>query len=340
MKSIWIKIAVIWWGAGGLALQEAQGAPRQTALDSTQAEIRVLHHLETLSAHFTAPAWRNVRIASLQRVEQTKEQPYQTGLNPVWIANFSSESEDAGYLMCEDTPDAALVDFAWTAIAEPNALSGKLLMDVPNLQQFPVPGVLAPKVASGCVPTAAANLMGYWIKHGYPTWSDHDTNLDQPALERLTTRLRALLPMQEIADTCGYTDNGMPVSGAFPADLGVAISADARVHGLSVKVALERFSIEGLKQETGLGRPTLSSCVVRLPHKPHLSWGHEVTSVGWIRVGDAYFVGVCDNFLPVKPRGVQTGEFKAVTQSVRWVRVDAFESLLRVEVKNSADPPL
>jgi len=68
--------------------------------------------------------------------------------------------------------------------------------------------------------------------------------------------------------------------------------------------------------------------------------GHEVTSVGWIRVGDAYFVGVCDNFLPVKPRGVQTGEFKAVTQSVRWVRVDAFESLLRVEVKNSADPPL
>jgi len=334
MKRIWINIAVICWGTCALVVQGAKGAPRQAGLDSTQAEIRVHQHLETLSAHFTAPAWRNVSIASLQRVEQTKEQPYKTGLKPVWIASLSGESENAGYLMCEDTPDAALVDFAWTAIAEPIAQSGKLLMDVPNLQQFPVPGVLAPNVASGCVPTAAANLMGYWIKHGYPTWSDHDTNLDQPALQRLTTRLRALLPMQEIADTCGYTDNGMPVSGAFPADLGVAISADARAHGLSVKVSLERFSIEGLKQETSLGRPTLSSCIVRLPHKPHLSWGHEVTSVGWLRVGDVFFVGVCDNFLPVKPHGVRTEEFKAVTQAVRWVRMDAFESLLRVEVKN------
>jgi len=334
MKRIWINIAVICWGTCALVVQGAKGAPRQAGLDSTQAEIRVHQHLETLSAHFTAPAWRNVSIASLQRVEQTKEQPYKTGLKPVWIASLSGESENAGYLMCEDTPDAALVDFAWTAIAEPIAQSGKLLMDVPNLQQFPVPGVLAPNVASGCVPTAAANLMGYWIKHGYPTWSDHDTNLDQPALQRLTTRLRALLPMQEIADTCGYTENGMPVSGAFPADLGVAISADARAHGLSVKVSLERFSIEGLKQETSLGRPTLSSCIVRLPHKPHLSWGHEVTSVGWLRVGDVFFVGVCDNFLPVKPHGVRTEEFKAVTQAVRWVRMDAFESLLRVEVKN------
>ena len=337
MKDNWIKIAAIWWSIIALIVQVAQCAPQQnteTALDSTQAEVRVRDHLKSLSAHFTAPAWRNASIASLQRVEQTKEQPFQTGLNPVWIANLSLESKDAGYLMCEDTPGAALVDFAWNAIAEPNAQSGKLLMDVPNLQQFPVPGVLAPSVASGCVPTAAANLISYWIKHGYPTWSDTDSNLDQPALQRLTTRLRALLPMQELADPCGYTDNGMPVSGAFPADLRVAISADARAHGLSVEASLERFSIERLQQETTMGRPTLSSCIVRLPHKPHLSWGHEVTSVGWLRVGEAYFVGVCDNFLPQKPQGVRPEKSTTAPQTVRWIRMDAFESLLRVEMKN------
>jgi hypothetical protein len=140
--------------------------------------------------------------------------------------------------------------------------------------------------------------------------------------------------MQEIADTCGYTDNGMPVSGAFPEDLRAALSSDALAHGLSVNVSLERFSLEGLQQETALGRPTLSSCIVRLPHKPGLSWGHEVTSIGWSRVGTVDFVGVRDNFFPVKPYGESPEGLTDATQAVRWIRTDAFQSLLRVEIKN------
>ena len=326
MKGIWIKTVAI--------CSVASGLPLHGALDSPQAEARMRAHVETLSAHFIAPAWRNVRIEGLRRVEQAQGQPYQTGLNPVWIANLSVASEDAGYLMCEDTSEASLVDFAWGAASAPNAQSGQLLKDVPNLQQFPVPGALAPSVASGCVPTAAANLMGYWIQHGYPGWNGADGSLDKRGLQRLTTRLRALLPMQEIADTCGYTDTGTPVSGAFPADLRVAISTDAAAHGLSVKVSLERFSLEALRQETALGRPTLASCTVRLPHKPHLSWGHEVTSVGWVSAGNSFFVGVCDNFLPLYATGTPPEGLGQATQPVRWIRGDAFQSLLRVEVKN------
>jgi hypothetical protein len=334
MKIAWIKIAAIWWVISGVLLQCTRCDAAQGVLDAMQAELRIRDHLASLRAHFSAPAWRDVDISRLQRVEQTKNQPYQTGLTPVWIASLSLASEEAGYVMCEDTTDAALVDFAWAATAVPNAESGKLLQDVPNLQQFPVPGTLAPRVASGCVPTAAANLLGYWMKHGYPTWSDHGPDVDQPALRRLTTRLRALLPMQEIADTCGYTDNGMPVSGAFPEDLRAALSSDALAHGLSVNVSLERFSLEGLQQETALGRPTLSSCIVRLPHKPGLSWGHEVTSIGWSRVGTVDFVGVRDNFFPVKPYGESPKGLTDATQAVRWIRTDAFQSLLRVEIKN------
>ena len=56
---------------------------------------------------------------------------------------------------------------------------------------------------------------------------------------------------------------------------------------------------------------------MRVPHKPHLSWGHEVAAVGWAKVGQQEFVGVLDNFFPT-----------SAAQTIRWIRADAFISMI------------
>jgi hypothetical protein len=125
--------------------------------------------------------------------------------------------------------------------------------------------------------------------------------------------------MQEIPDKDGFTDNGMPLSGAFPADLEECLRQDAAELGIPLETSLHRFSAAALRRETSEGRPVLLSCLVRLPQKPHLSWGHEVTGTGWVEIEGGFFAGVRDNFLPSKSG-----------QITRWIAEGQFQSLLRV----------
>jgi hypothetical protein len=229
-----------------------------------------------------------------------------------------------GYLMWEDSPEALLVDFAWDAPEAqclPKSGKGALVRNVPNQQQFPVQGNLVPEVASGCVPTAGANLVGFWAHKGLQRWTGTPAAQGIATdLRQITNRIRSRLQMQEIPDKDGFTENGMPLSGAFPADLREALQLDAAAHGIPLETALERFSGSSLKRETAEGRPVLLSCLVRLPQKPRLSWGHEVIGTGWVEIEGRLFAGVRDNFLPSK-----SGE------TTRWIGEVQMQTLLRAE---------
>jgi hypothetical protein len=139
-------------------------------------------------------------------------------------------------------------------------------------------------------------------------------------LKKITERLRAKMQMQEIQDKDGFTDSGMPVSGAYPADLVEALKQDAAECGVAIQTSLARFSMETLKREIAASRPVLISCVVRLPQKPHLSWGHEVTGVGWLELDGRPFVGVRDNFLP-----------SASGETIRWMEAGQCEILITIQ---------
>ena len=274
-----------------------------------------------LADAFEPPAWRGLTCSTPHRVEQSPGQIYQSGLGPVWVAEVTTPGGHTGYLMWEDSPEAFLVDFAWDAPEEqclPKPGRGALLRNVPNQQQFPVQGNSAPKIASGCVPTAGANLVGFWVNKGLHRWTG--TPSATADLRLVASRLRNRLRMQEIPDLDGFTENGMPLSGAFPADLRDGLQLDAAAHGIPLETTLERFSGGALKRETAEGRPVLLSCLVRLPQKPRLSWGHEVTGTGWVEVEGRLFAGVRDNFLPSR-----SGE------TTRWIGEGQMQTLLRAE---------
>lgn len=310
LSSLWL---LLFTACGFHVTKAAEPAPAE----------RAAALLAALADSFEAPAWRSAVCSVPRRVEQSPGQIYNAGLAPVWVVDVSTKQGPGGYLMWEDSPEAPLVDFAWDAPAVqslPNPGKGALIQNVPNQQQFPVPGNLASEVASGCVPTAGANLIGFWALKSFPAWAGPSVNsLAGPDLRLITQRLRSLLRMQEIPDKDGFTDNGMTLSGAFPADLREGLRKDAAEHGIPLQTGLDVFSIETLKRETAAGRPVLLSCLVRLPQKPRLSWGHEVTGIGWVEVEGRFFAGVRDNFFPCKDSG-----------TTRWIGVGQMQSLLWV----------
>jgi len=109
----------------------------------------------------------------------------------------------------------------------------------------------------------------------------------------------------------------MTLAGAMTDDLARAIQADADEHHVPIRSNVGHFRYETLQSEIGAGRPVILACVVRLPHKPYLSWGHEVAGVGWSKIGDVRFVGVLDNFYPARNPA-----------TIRWIRSDAFDSMI------------
>jgi len=163
---------------------------------------------------------------------------------------------------------------------------------------------------------SAASVLAYWIDHGYPQWRG-DAGVEP--LPGLTKRIRARLNIDPIPDKDGYTDDGMTLAGAMPEDLARAIQVDAGEHHVPVISAVGRFRFESLQSEIGAGRPVILGCVVRLPQKPQLSWGHEVAGVGWAKIGEVRFVGIVDNFYPVENPA-----------TIRWIRTDAFDSLIAI----------
>ena len=295
----------------------------------TEPEERSAGLVAALAAAFEPPAWRELTCSPPRKVEQSPNQIYNARLAPVWVVKVQSSTGVQGYLMWEDSPGLPLVDFAWDALQTqclPRTGRGALVPQVPNQQQFPVPGIATAQAASGCVPTAAANLVGYWVDRGYPRWGGKKAGTGAlPDLRLITYRIRERLRMQEIPDKDGFTDYEMSLSGAFPADLNEGLLQDAKEHEVDLETSLQRFSPSTLQQETAAGRPVLLSCLVRLPQKPWLSWGHEVTGTGWVEIEGRFFAGVRDNFLPS-----QSGE------TTRWISEGQIQTLLRVEPRNGS----
>jgi len=66
-------------------------------------------------------------------------------------------------------------------------------------------------------------------------------------------------------------------------------------------------------------RPALVSCVVLVPRKPELAWGHEVVAVGQAEIAGVRFVGVVDNYFAPRIPG-----------TIRWIQAERCSSLVLV----------
>lgn len=288
--------------------------------DAAPSDARLKAHIESLSKAFpnSSANKQEPHLSPARLVPQKPGQPYDFRFPPVWFTELGAGPVKSGYLMWADSERAELLEFA-VERAVPTPESGAVVWGVPALQQFPVDGGTGRKVASGCVPTAGGSLIGFWVANGYPQWAGSTGGNSQNSLEQYTRRLRDRLRMQEIADTAGYTDDGMPLSGAWPEELAQALEKDAIEFGIPLRAKHQRFSTEALKEEVSQKHPVLLSCAVRLPHKPNLSWGHEIIGVGWVQIGGLTFVGVKDNFFPSSDKDL-----------IRWIREDFFTSIITV----------
>ncbi len=282
--------------------------------------------LKELIAEPWAVGWRGAQIGVVKRAVQSSQQIWSTGLAPAWWAEVVGTEGCVGYLLGEEAPPHRLVEFGIDAAVPVAQVPERacVLLEVPNLQQFPVPGKMRATVASGCVPTAGASVLGFWAGRGMEALVGATQGRGEEEFRALARRLRARMKMEEFVDEAGYTDDGMPLCGAFPADLVAAINAEAKARDVALTAGLERFSMKRLREEAGAGRPVLISCTVRLPHKPQLSWGHEVAGIGWVRVGLRDFVVIRDNFYPTRHAGaVRMLEPRVFSELISVTRRDA-----------------
>ena len=284
--------------------------------DANDIRDRGAAHLAQLIAQPWLAEWKGATLEDVRLVEQKKDLTWPTGLPPAWWAKITHPEKGAGYLAWDSGGDGKIIEFAFDAALAIDAPDAKAIKGVPALQQFAIPQQDGTRIASGCVPTSAASVLGFWIERDYPQWRG---DAGAAPLQALTRRIRARLNMQAIPDKDGYTDDAMTLAGAMPDELARAIQTDAGEHQVPIRSSVSRFRYETLQAEIGAGRPVLLSCIVRLPHKPQLSWGHEVAGVGWANLGEVRFVGIVDNFYPVKNPA-----------TIRWLRSDAFESIITI----------
>lgn len=263
-----------------------------------------------------ASAWKTTTLSEIRLVKPKPDLAQPTGLPPAWHAEVTAPNGDTGYLLWDATGKGGLIEFFFDSKLTIDTASAKAIPGVPPLQQFPLAGAGDKPVVSGCVPTSAASLLGWWSSKRYPQWG----GAEKGDLRAIAKRIRSRLNMQSIADTDGFTTDGMALAGAMPDKLATAIQADADKHKIPIDCKFLPFSMKTLKTEIDAGRPALASCLVRVPHKPELSWGHEVAAIGYAKIGDMEFVGILDNFFPTKVPG-----------AIRWVRADAFDSLIIVK---------
>ena len=284
--------------------------------DANDIRDRGAAHLAELTAQPWLAEWKGSKLEDIRLVEQKKDLTWPTGLPSAWWAKLTHSDKGTGYLAWDSGGDGKIIEFAFDAAIAVDAPNAKTLQGVPALQQFAIPQKDGSAIASGCVPTSAASVLGFWIERDYPQWRG---DAGAAPLQALTKRIRARLNMQAIPDKDGYTDDAMTLAGAMPDELAQAIQTDADEHRVPIRSSVSRFRYEALQTEISAGRPVLLSCIVRLPHKPQLSWGHEVAGVGWAKLGEVRFVGILDNFYPVKNPA-----------TIRWLRSDAFDSLITI----------
>ncbi len=282
-------------------------------------------HLERITREPWAEKWKAASLTGTRLVPQKPDQTYGSGLPPVWCAQIAGPEGATGCLMWDSTGGGRLVEFTLDAALTVNSPNARAIIGIPALQQFALERKNGKPVASGCVPTSGASVAAWWISHGQPGWrGTAGSNLPHD----LCLRLRNRLEMQTIPDTDGFTSDGMDLAGAMPEDLARALQLDADEHHVTLKIDFQRFQFETLKAEINAGRPVLLSCLVRLPHKPDLSWGHAVAGAGWATLDGVNFTGIVDNFFPVKNPA-----------AVRWVRSDSFDSLTTLRPLPAPEKP-
>lgn len=277
--------------------------------------VQAESHLAALrSAGLVPKALGDIEVAAVRRI-QPQPTRWQRQGRPFWWAGLRSTEGTAGYLAWTD--EGRLIDFSVEGLREVASAQAFAISGVPPIQQFPMRQPDGSLVASGCVPTAGASLIAFWsARPGTAAWA----GLREQDLVR---RLRSRMPMSVIPDVEGYADGKMSLAGAFPAALAEAMQADADERGVDVDVALSGYDRRLLGAEFSAGRPVLVSCVVLLPRKPELSWGHQVVAVGLAQVGGAHYVGVIDNFFVPRIGG-----------TVRWIAEDCVNQLVLVRPRN------
>ena len=276
-------------------------------LEVVQAES----HLSALRhAGLVPKALGEVEVAAIRRIQPKPTRWVRQG-RPFWWAELRGDDGAAGHLAWTD--EGQLIDFSLEGLREVITPQAFALAGVPPIQQFPLKAPDDSAVASGCVPTAGASLIAFWsARQGTAAWG-------RAGEQDLVLRLRARMRMGILPDLEGYTDGKMSLAGAFPDELAEALQADADERGVDVDVALSGYDRALLGAELSAGRPVLVTCVVLLPRKPELSWGHQVVGVGRAEVGGVHYVGVVDNFFTPRIPG-----------SIRWIADDRIGQLVLV----------
>ncbi len=271
--------------------------------------IQAESHLSALRhAGLVPKALGDVEVAAIRRIQPKPTRWVRQG-RPFWWAELRGDDGAAGHLAWTD--DGRLIDFSLEGLREVITPQAFGLAGVPAIQQFPLKAPDDSAVASGCVPTAGASLIAFWsARPGTAAWGGAGE-------QDLVRRLRGRMRMGIIPDLEGYTDGKMSLAGAFPDELAEALQADADERGVDVDVALSGYDRALLGAELSAGRPVLVSCVVLLPRKPELSWGHQVVGVGRAEVGGVHYVGVVDNFFTPRIHG-----------SIRWIADDSIGQLV------------
>lgn len=268
-------------------------------------------HLAKLrDAGLVPKALGEVEVAEVRRIQPRPTRWVRQG-RPFWWAELRGGDGAAGHLAW--TEDGRLIDFSVEGLSAVISTQAFALAGVPAIQQFSLKAPDGSSVASGCVPTAGASLIAFWsARPGTAAWGGAGE-------QDLVLRLRGRMRMGVIPDLEGYADGKMSLAGAFPDELAEALQADADERGVDVDVALSGYDRALLGAELSAGRPVLVSCVVLLPRKPELSWGHQVVAIGRAEIGGAHYVGVIDNFFTPRIPG-----------SIRWIAEDRIGQLVLV----------
>ena len=236
---------------------------------------------------------------------------------PYWWAIVCMNAGDLGHISWDAGEGGKLREFYLSRIQTMDGKHAKTIGPIPDIQQFPLdmPGAATP-VASGCVPTAAGSLIAYHAGGAAAAWRG---GADDVGIVR---RIRGRLDMTVIPDAEGFADGKMALAGCHAEALPDALRADAEACGVKADVAYHPFVYQDYKAEIDARRPCLLSCVVPLPAKPQLIWGHEVVGAGYAEAEGVELVGVIDNFIGAGTPG-----------ATRWVRRDVFEGMVTVKLR-------
>lgn len=269
--------------------------------------------LKEIVSQSWAVEWKSATLKNLRLVSEKPDLDEPLNLPPVWSATIAGPNGKSGHLIWDSTGEGKLVEFALDDKLVVKSDSARSIAGVPHLQEFAIKDDKGQLVASGCVPTAAASVVSYWAEKAYPQWRGDDGKTPK----ELALRLRKKLKITLYEDVDGFSPNRMAMTGATPGDLYHVLKAETVAYKVPLDLGMGRFGFDLLKFEINASRPTLVSCMVRVAHKPELSWPHEVAAVGYCGIDGVKLVGVQDNFYPTKHQ-----------EAIRWIRQDAFRSIL------------